>query len=91
MKSSIGPNDAIDNEVASSAYLENFALKIFSVADNEDRSGHAKRTTAKKFLAAANFLEVLKIFPKPDSLDTVCLFHPPTRKIHSTYLFLKLM
>lgn len=70
MKSNIGPSDAIDIEVASSAYVENFALKIFSMADNEDRSGHTKRTTAKKFLAAANFLEVLKIFPKPDSSDT---------------------
>jgi vacuolar protein sorting-associated protein VTA1 len=29
------------------------------------------RATAKKFLAAANFLEVLKIFPKSESLDSV--------------------
>ena len=88
MKSNIGPSDAIDIEAASSAYVENFALKIFSMADNEDRSGHAKRTTAKKFLAAANFLEVLKIFPKPDSLDTVCFIHSFTGKLRSTYLFL---
>ena len=88
MKSNIGPSDAIDNEAASSAYVENFALKVFSMADNEDRSGHAKRTTAKKFLAAANFLEVLKIFPKPDSSDTVCLFHSFAIKIRSTYLIL---
>ncbi|KAF9567013.1 DUF605-domain-containing protein, partial [Agrocybe pediades] len=64
LKADIGHNDAIDIESASSAYVENFALKIFANADNEDRSGRASRSTAKKFLAAANFLEVLKTFPK---------------------------
>ncbi|GJE99635.1 Vta1 like-domain-containing protein [Phanerochaete sordida] len=62
MKSEIGPNDAIDDELASSAYVENFALRVFAAADNEDRKGNATRGTAKKFLAAANFLEVLSVF-----------------------------
>ncbi|PPQ82643.1 hypothetical protein CVT25_007572 [Psilocybe cyanescens] len=66
MKTAIGTNDAIDIESVSSAYLENFALKVFANADNEDRGGRATRSTAKKFLAAANFLEVLKTFPKSD-------------------------
>ncbi|KAF8973511.1 Vta1 like-domain-containing protein, partial [Flammula alnicola] len=66
MKSDIGANDAIDTESVSSAYVENFALKVFANADNEDRSAHATRSTAKKFLAAANFLEILKTFPKSD-------------------------
>ncbi|KAF8167615.1 Vta1 like-domain-containing protein [Crassisporium funariophilum] len=65
-KKQIGPSDAIDIETVSSAYVENFALKVFANADNEDRSSHATRSTAKKFLAAANFLEVLKTFPKSD-------------------------
>lgn len=43
MKKDIGPNDAIDIENASSAYVENFALRVFGMADNEDRSGHATR------------------------------------------------
>ncbi|KAI0095044.1 Vta1 like-domain-containing protein [Irpex rosettiformis] len=60
-KSEIGPNDAIDDESASSAYVENFALRVFTIADNEDRRGNATRGTAKKFLAAANFLEVLSV------------------------------
>ena len=42
-KTEIGPNDAIDNELASSAYVENFALKVFASADNEDRNAHATR------------------------------------------------
>ena len=43
MKSEIGPNDAIDDESASSAYVENFALRVFTLADNEDRKGSATR------------------------------------------------
>ena len=43
MKAEIGPNDAIDDELASSAYVENFALRVFAGADNEDRQGNATR------------------------------------------------
>ncbi|KAJ7103362.1 Vta1 like-domain-containing protein [Mycena belliarum] len=70
MKAAIGPTDAIDIEAASAAYVENFALRVFGVADNEDRSGSGNRSTAKKFLAAANFLEVLKTFPKAEVSET---------------------
>ncbi|KAF5311806.1 hypothetical protein D9619_002836 [Psilocybe cf. subviscida] len=66
MKSAIGSHDAIDVETVSAAYVENFALKVFANADNEDRRGGVTRSTAKKFLAASNFLEVLKVFPKRD-------------------------
>ena len=43
MKKELGANDAIDNEPAGAAYVENFALRVFSVADNEDRKGEANR------------------------------------------------
>ena len=43
LKAQIGSNDAIDVESASSAYVENFALKVFAMADNEDRRGEATR------------------------------------------------
>lgn len=43
MKKEIGPDDVIDDETASSAYVESFALKVFKMADNEDRSGQATR------------------------------------------------
>ncbi|KAF7303308.1 hypothetical protein MKEN_01294900 [Mycena kentingensis (nom. inval.)] len=66
MKEQIGPSDALDTESVSAAYVENFALRVFAMADNEDRSGAGNRSTAKKFLAAANFLEVLKTFPKTE-------------------------
>lgn len=89
MKKEIGPHDAIDVEAASAAYVENFGLKIFAAADNEDRRGAATRcdavrsaqehlsdhmllrSTAKKFLAASNFLEVLRVFPKIEIPDSV--------------------
>ncbi|GAA6046436.1 hypothetical protein JCM3770_004923 [Rhodotorula araucariae] len=55
-------NEAFTDDVAAAAYVENFGLKLFSQADNEDRRGKASRLTARKFLAAANFLELLAIF-----------------------------
>ncbi|KAJ6519985.1 Vta1 like-domain-containing protein [Mycena sanguinolenta] len=70
MKKEIGPTDAIDMEAASAAFVENFALRVFVMADNEDRAGAGNRSTAKKFLAAANFLEVLKTFPQNDVSDS---------------------
>lgn len=99
MKVAIGPNDAIDFEAASAAYVENFALRVFGAADDEDRKSIATRyvrlgvshrrliallsATAKKFLAAANFLEILKVFPKSDVSDSVCL-----SKIRESMLYL---
>lgn len=46
MKAEIGPNDAIDDESASSAFVENFAIRVFAGADNEDRRGAATRCAA---------------------------------------------
>ncbi|KAG8933597.1 hypothetical protein FRC01_008138 [Tulasnella sp. 417] len=52
----------LTDEKQASPYIEDFALRVFDSADNEDRRGDATRGTAKKFLAAANFLELLKVF-----------------------------
>lgn len=46
LKAQIGPNDTIDSEPASAAFVENFALMIFRIADDEDREGHATRYSA---------------------------------------------
>lgn len=43
LKIEIGTNDAVDVDAAGAAYVENFALKIFTVADNEDRAGRGTR------------------------------------------------
>ncbi|KAH6916995.1 Vta1 like-domain-containing protein [Coprinopsis sp. MPI-PUGE-AT-0042] len=71
LKNEIGPNDAVDVDAAGAAYVENFALKVFASADNEDRAGRANKATAKKFLAAAHFLEVLKTFSQAEVSESV--------------------
>lgn len=43
LKKELGPNDTIDIEPASAAYVENFALKVFRMADDEDRAGNTSR------------------------------------------------
>ncbi|MBW0551994.1 hypothetical protein O181_091709 [Austropuccinia psidii MF-1] len=58
-KIKLSDHDAITNNLAASAYVENFALRIFDSADDENRSGLSTRSTAQRFLAAACFLEVL--------------------------------
>ena len=71
MKKEIGPNDAVDNDIVAAAYVENFALKVFGMTDSEDRAGNATRGTAKKFLVAANLLELLQVFDKVNVSDYV--------------------
>jgi vacuolar protein sorting-associated protein VTA1 len=36
--------ETVDSESASAAYVENFALKIFASADDEDRRGSATKS-----------------------------------------------
>lgn len=43
MKAILAGNEAVTNEAAGAAYMENFALKIFLGADNEDRAGKASK------------------------------------------------
>ncbi|GAA5937287.1 Vta1p [Sporobolomyces koalae] len=62
MKAEHQENEAVTEDAAAAAYIENFGLRIFATADNEDRKGKATRATARKFLAAANFLELLTVF-----------------------------
>ncbi|POW11303.1 hypothetical protein PSHT_08532 [Puccinia striiformis] len=73
-KSQLSDNDAITNNLAATAYVENFALKIFDGADKEDQQGLSTRTTAQRFLAAACFLEVLQSLtnqPEPDIIQKI--------------------
>ncbi|CAB1342887.1 unnamed protein product, partial [Coregonus sp. 'balchen'] len=39
MKKELTDNDSITQEVVGNAHIENYALKMFLYADNEDRSG----------------------------------------------------
>ncbi|KAK0522625.1 hypothetical protein OC834_006206 [Tilletia horrida] len=66
-KGALAGSDVITDETASAAYVENFALKVFTAADNQDRAGKATKATARNFLVASQFLEVLNAF---GALDT---------------------
>jgi len=44
------------------AQFEQFALSVFQMADDEDLSGNADKSTAKRFYAASTFLEVCGVF-----------------------------
>lgn len=39
-KKTLHSNEAISNEVAAQAHLENYALKLFMYADKQDREGN---------------------------------------------------
>jgi len=43
MKAVLANNDAVAIEAAGSAYVENFALRIFVSADNDERKGKFDR------------------------------------------------
>ena len=68
--------EAVTDEVVGKAYMENFAGNIFTSADDEERARNATRSTAAKFFAAAQFMEVLQCF---GDLDKEVL-PPPTHK-----------
>lgn len=65
MKLQLGDTDALGDE-AGQAYIENFALRVFEMADREDRAGGANKGTARKFLAASCFLDLMNIFENVD-------------------------
>ena len=43
LKAELSAQEAVQSETVAYAYVENFALRIFLGADNEDRQGHATK------------------------------------------------
>jgi len=43
-------------------HVEKFAARVFDIADTEDRAGNANKNTAKTFLSASQYIEVMKQF-----------------------------
>ncbi|KAG8703191.1 hypothetical protein FRC08_003017 [Ceratobasidium sp. 394] len=62
MKRSMKTRRQITDEAAGSLYIRRFGFNVFEAANNEDIQGNASRATAKKFLAASYFLEILRLF-----------------------------
>ena len=72
-KLELAENEAITDQFVGYSYVENFALRIFLKADNEDRQGEATDKTARSFWAATLFLEVLKVFEGELDADVIKL------------------
>ncbi|KAJ3207359.1 hypothetical protein HDU67_007523, partial [Dinochytrium kinnereticum] len=65
-------NDAFSNDLVASAYIEEFALKVFSNADRDEQSGKHSKEVAKAFMASTCFFEVLKVFgPLDEGVMTI--------------------
>ncbi|XP_048767575.1 vacuolar protein sorting-associated protein VTA1 homolog [Ostrea edulis] len=57
------PEDSpIRNEVIGQAHVENYALKVFLYADNEDRAGRFNKNVVKSFYTAGMLFDVLSVF-----------------------------
>ncbi|KAK5109790.1 hypothetical protein LTR62_006523 [Meristemomyces frigidus] len=61
-KSAHSTEDAIVDDVAAKAYMENFALETFEVGDRMQREGRSERRTVDAFQAAICFMDVLAIW-----------------------------
>uniref|UniRef100_A0A3Q3XIT4 Vacuolar protein sorting-associated protein VTA1 homolog n=1 Tax=Mola mola TaxID=94237 RepID=A0A3Q3XIT4_MOLML len=62
MKDDLADNESISQEVVGNAHIENYALKMFLYADNEDRAGRFHKNMIKSFYSASLLLEVLSVF-----------------------------
>lgn len=62
MKKELSDNDSITQEVVGNAHIENYALKMFLYADNEDRAGRFHKNMIKSFYSASLLLDVLSVF-----------------------------
>ncbi|RKP17139.1 DUF605-domain-containing protein [Rozella allomycis CSF55] len=55
-------NEIFKNDEATRAYIENFALKVFKLADDDDRAGNGSKKTVLMYKSAITFIEILNIF-----------------------------
>ncbi|KAM4681114.1 vacuolar protein sorting-associated protein VTA1 homolog isoform 1-T1 [Amazona ochrocephala] len=62
MKKQFGDNEAITQDIVGSAHVENYALKMFLYADNEDRAGQFHKNMIKSFYTASLLIDVLTVF-----------------------------
>ncbi|KAF2754102.1 DUF605-domain-containing protein [Pseudovirgaria hyperparasitica] len=70
-KDALQDNDAVTDDVAAQAYVEQFAQETFQRADNSIRSNKASSSqTADTFRAAATFLDMLTIWTNPLDAET---------------------
>lgn len=73
-------NDAVVDDVAARAYMEEFALETFQRAENAQRENKVTRSTADSFQAAATFLDTLTIWAP---LEGECAAKSKFAKFHA--------
>ncbi|XP_014481700.1 PREDICTED: vacuolar protein sorting-associated protein VTA1 homolog [Dinoponera quadriceps] len=61
-KKKLHDNEAITNEVAAQAHLENWALKLFLYADKNDRASNFTKNVVQSFYTAQVLYDVLTLF-----------------------------
>jgi vacuolar protein sorting-associated protein VTA1 len=79
-KSANASNDAVVDDVAAKAYMEEFGLETFERAENAQRENKVTRATADTFQAAATFLDVQTIWAP---LDGECAAKSKFAKFHA--------
>ncbi|XP_038150218.1 vacuolar protein sorting-associated protein VTA1 homolog [Cyprinodon tularosa] len=62
MKKELSDNESIGQEVVGNAHIENYALKLFLYADNEDRAGRFHKNMIKSFYTSSLLIDVLTVF-----------------------------
>lgn len=61
-KKELHDNEAITNDVAAQAHLENWALKLFLYADKNDRAANFSKNVVQSFYTAQILYDVLTLF-----------------------------
>ncbi|KAJ1934981.1 hypothetical protein EC988_008629, partial [Linderina pennispora] len=61
-KERIKEDPKMANDLVASQHCKTFALKVFAKADTEDRNGRATKVTARNFIVASQFLQILAGF-----------------------------
>ena len=61
-KKVLSHEEAVTSEVVASAYIENYALKLFMWADKEDRNARFGKNVVKAFYSAGILYDVLQVF-----------------------------
>ncbi|XP_043510195.1 vacuolar protein sorting-associated protein VTA1 homolog isoform X2 [Frieseomelitta varia] len=61
-KKELHDNEAITNDIAAQAHLENWALKLFLFADKNDRAGNFGKNVVQSFFTAGLLYDVLTVF-----------------------------
>lgn len=67
LKAQYPANDAITDDVAGQALVEQFGLDLFNKADNVVRANKVSRQTADTFLAASTILDLVQIWGTPSA------------------------